>query len=219
MKMPDEIKKALKCHRDGRACHDCPYEQGRTFSVDGVTFGCSKDIVADALDYIERLEAKMEERTMSETDKCPYCGDRMKIRVSLTTPDWGLLSAQYKCMTCGSTSPRIEFPGDTANDEIIERLQAVSSRRAEPKNRVLTMEELKAYCEGGADATPLWYDEKERNVSRWMVIDLPELSFGSTATVKSLLNSQFFEPAYGENWRCWLRKPTEAERRETPWES
>ena len=59
MKTPDEIKKALKCHRDGRACHDCPYEQGRTFSVDGVTFGCSKDIVADALAYIEQLESRV----------------------------------------------------------------------------------------------------------------------------------------------------------------
>lgn len=95
----------------------------------------------------------------------------------------------------------------------IEQLES----RAEPKNRVLTLEELKAYCEGGADATPLWYDEKERNVSRWMVIDLPELAFGSTATVKRLLNSQFFELAYGENWRCWLRKPTEEEMEETPW--
>lgn len=161
-------------------------------------------------DYISR-------EAMSETPKCPYCGDRMKIRVSLTTPDWGLLSAQYKCMTCESTSPRIEFSGDTANDEIIERLQAVSSHRVEPKNRVLTLEEVETYCEGGADAAPLWYDEKERNVSRWMMIDLPELAFGSTATVKRLVNSQFFEPTYGEKWRCWLRKPTEEERRETPW--
>lgn len=156
---------------------------------------------------------------MSETPKCPYCGDRMKIRVSLTTPDWGLLSAQYKCMTCESTSPRIEFSGGTSNEKIIERLQAAASRRAEPKNRVLTMEELEVYCEGGADAAPLWYDEKERNVSRWMVIDIPELSFGSTATVKRLVNSQFFEQTYGEKWRCWLRKPTETERWETPWES
>lgn len=23
---------------------------------------------------------------------------------------------------------------------------------------------------------------------------------------------------YGKNWRCWLRKPTKAEMRETPWE-
>lgn len=97
---------------------------------------------------------------------------------------------------------------------MLEKLAA----EKEPKNRVLTLEELKAYCEGGADAAPLWYDEKERNVSRWMVIDLPELAFGSTAMVKRLVNSQFFEPTYGEKWRCWLRKPTEAERREMPWE-
>lgn len=59
MKTPDEIKKALECHKDGRSCHDCPYEQGRTFSVDGVTFGCSHDIVADALAYIEQLENRV----------------------------------------------------------------------------------------------------------------------------------------------------------------
>lgn len=142
----------------------------------------------------------------------------MNIHVSLITPEWELLSAQYRCVTCGSTSPRIEFPGDTANDKIIERLQAVSSRRAEPQNRVLTLEEVKAYCEGGADATPLWYEGKDHsNVNRWMVIDLPELAFGSTATVKRFVNSQFFEPTYGENWRCWLRKPTEEEREGAPW--
>lgn len=142
----------------------------------------------------------------------------MKIRVSLTTPDWGLLSAQYKCMTCESTSPRIEFSGGTSNEKIIERLQAVSSRRAEPKNRVLTLEEVSAHCAEGADAAPLWYERKDHsNVNRWMVIDLPELTFGSATTVKRLVNSQFFEPTYGEKWRCWLRKPTEAERRETPW--
>lgn len=157
---------------------------------------------------------------MSETPKCPYCGDRMEIHVLPHTTEQEFFSAWYQCVTCESTSPRIEFPGDTANDKIKERLQDVSSRRVKPKNRVLTLEELEAYCEGGADAAPLWYEDKDRsNVSRWMVIDLPELAFGSTATVKRLVNSQFFEPAYGENWRCWLRKPTEAERWETPWES
>ena len=59
MKTPDEIKKALECHKNGRACYDCPYEQVRTFSVDGVTFGCSKDIVTDALAYIEQLENRV----------------------------------------------------------------------------------------------------------------------------------------------------------------
>lgn len=98
----------------------------------------------------------------------------------------------------------------------IEQLES----RAEPKNRVLTLEELKAYCEGGADATPLWYEQKNHSdINRWMVIDLPELAFGNTATVKRLVNSQFYEPTYGEEWRCWLRKPTKEEMEGTPWEN
>lgn len=98
----------------------------------------------------------------------------------------------------------------------IEQLES----RAEPKNRVLTLEEVRAHCADGADAAPLWYDCKDySDVNRWMVIDLPKHVFGSAATVNCFVNSHFFGPTYGEEWRCWLRKPTEAERRETPWES
>lgn len=163
-------------------------------------------------DYISR-------EAMSETPKCPYCGDRMALHVLPHTTEQEFFSAWYQCVTCESTSPRVEFIGNTSQTKIEERLQAVSSRRAEPKNRVLTLEELKAYCTEGADAAPLWYEDKDNgDVSRWMVIDLPELAFGSTATVKRLMNSQFFEPAYGKNWRCWLRKPTNEEMEGTPWE-
>lgn len=150
---------------------------------------------------------------MSETPKCPYCGDRMKIRVSLATPDWGLLSAQYKCMTCESTSPRIEFSGGTSNEKIIERLQAAVSRRAEPKNRVLTLEELDAHCEGGADAAPLWV-EFDGGTNGWVLI-APVRETRKMDFVSKLLATMGI--LYGKEWRCWLRKPTEAERRETPW--
>ena len=152
---------------------------------------------------------------MSETPKCPYCGDEMKIRVSLITPDRGLLSAQYKCMTCESTSPRIEFSGGTPNDKIIERLQAVSSRRVEPKNRVLTLEEVDAHCEGGADAAPLWV-EFDGGTNGWVLI-APVRETRKMDFVSKLLVTMGI--LYGKEWRCWLRKPTEAERRETPWES
>lgn len=103
------------------------------------------------------------------------------------------------------------------NADVLAYIEQLENH-VEPKNRVLTLEEVDAHCEGGADAAPLWYDEKERNVSRWMVIDLPELAFGSTATVKRLVNSQFFEATYGEKWRCWLRKPSKEEMEGTPWE-
>lgn len=155
---------------------------------------------------------------MSETPKCPYCGDRMKIHVLPHTTEQEFFSAWYQCVTCESTSPRIEFIGNTSQTKIEERLQAVSSRRAEPKNRVLTLEEVEAYCEGGADATPLWYERKDHSdINRWMVIDFPELSFANASTVKYLVNSRLFGPTYGEKWRCWLRKPTAEETKKTPW--
>lgn len=164
-------------------------------------------------DYISR-------EAMNETPKCPYCGDRMALHVLPHTTEHEFFSAWYQCVTCESTSPRIEFIGNTSQTKIEERLQAVSSRRAEPKNRVLTLEELKAYCEGGADAAPLWYDSKDySDVNRWMVIDLPKHAFGSAATVNCFVNGHFFEPTYGEEWRYWLRKPTEEEMEGTPWES
>ena len=142
---------------------------------------------------------------MNNTPKCPGCGADMELM--------HLCNAAfcYACTKCGWGSP-IGIDSESAF--------RMAMRRTEPKNRVLTLEELKAYCTEGADAAPLWYEDKDNgDVSRWMVIDLPELAFGSTATVKRLLNSQFFEPAYGENWRCWLRKPTKEERAGTPWEN
>lgn len=140
---------------------------------------------------------------MSETPKCPGCGREMVLREDFH-------KFFFVCLDCGWKSPY----GQNEKEGL-----DLALKRVEPKNRVLTLEELEAYCEGGADAAPLWYDEKERNVSRWMVIDLPELAFGSTATVKRLVNSPFFEPTYGEKWRCWLRKPTKEEMEEAPWEA
>ena len=152
------------------------------------------------------------QEAMSETPKCPYCGDRMKIRVSLTTPDWGLLSAQYKCMTCESTSPRIEFSGGTSNEKIIERLQAAAMRRAEPKNRVLTLEELKNH------AGFLWnenrYDSFESEGEPAYAEN--DFLYVGDGNVDLKLN---ISKIYGRHWRCWLRKPTKEEMEGTPWES
>lgn len=150
-------------------------------------------------DYISR-------EAMSEKPKCPGCGADMELMQMLVCNS----AFYYACAKCGWDSP-ISIDSESAF--------RMAMRRAEPKNRVLTLEEVEAYCEGGADATPLWYEQKNHSdVNRWMVIDLPELAFGSTATVKRLVNSQFYEPTYGEKWRCWLRKPTAEEMEETPWE-
>lgn len=140
---------------------------------------------------------------MSEKPKCPGCGADMEL-VHLCNAAFC-----YVCK-CGWDSPV------GIDSESVFRM---AMRRTEPKNRVLTLEEVEAYCEGGADVTPLWYERKDHSdINRWMVIDLPELAFGSAATVKRLVNSPFFESTYGEKWRCWLRKPTNEEMEGTPWE-
>lgn len=136
---------------------------------------------------------------------CPFCGGD-EIYVFPVAASRGRAAMCQKCLA--------EGPYERTKEKAAEAW----NRRAEPENRVLTLEEAKTYCEGGADATPLWYEEKYHNVNRWMIIDLPELAFGSTATVKRLVNSQFFEATYGEKWRCWLRKPTAEEMANATWE-
>lgn len=164
---------------------------------------------------------------MDNTPKCPYCGDRMHIHVSLITPEWELLSAQYRCVTCGSASPCIEFPGDTANDEIIERLQAVSSRRAEPKNRVLTLEEIRNAEKDTFDIAIHWlelkfepykYEGKETTcaifaVSMYFDDESDDVLYSSADMPDYYLRKK----EYGKKWRCWLRKPAEEEMEGTPW--
>lgn len=145
---------------------------------------------------------------MNNAPKCPYCGGRMEIHIRSYAIEQELFSAWYQCVTCESASPRIEFIGNMSQAKIEERLQAVSSRRAEPENRVLTLEELKVYTGF------LWkvYNGFDREGAPAFV----ENGFMYAGNGNVDLR-QDISDTYGKNWRCWLRKPTEAERRETPW--
>lgn len=148
---------------------------------------------------------------MDNTLKCPYCGDRMKIHVLPHTTEQEFFSAWYQCVTCESTSPRIEFIGNTSQTKIEERLQAVSSRRVEPKNRVLTLEEV-------AKSEVMWYDDRLRTRAQVVILGWGRCEPDFTKLVDRC-GDEFYRKnaSYNDFWRCWLRKPMEAERRETPW--
>ena len=65
------------------------------------------------------------------------------------------MCTEYKCApSCLSYEVETNCRDALMEDALacIEQLE----NHVEPKNRVLTPEELKAYCEGGADAAPLW---------------------------------------------------------------
>ncbi len=137
---------------------------------------------------------------MNNTPKCPGCGADMELM--------HLRKAAfcYACTKCGWDSP-IGIDSESAF--------RMAMRRAESENRVLTLEELKAYCEGGADAAPLWV-EFDGGTNGWVLIAPVRETRKMDFVSKLLVTMGIF---YGKEWRCWLRKPTEEERREIPWEN
>ena len=149
---------------------------------------------------------------MNNTPKCPYCGDRMKIHVlpHTTEQEQKFFSAWYQCVSCKSTSPRFKFPISCATSEIKKATLEVALYRAEPKNRVLTLEEAT-----GSDE-PVWLEA----MSRVFIADVcvsPDARMAQIQTIGEASCAYLPLCDYGVLWRCWLRKPTEAERRETPW--
>lgn len=137
-------------------------------------------------DYISR-------EAMSETPKCPGCGADMEL-VNLCNAAFC-----YVCK-CGWDSPV------GVNSELAFRM---AMRRAEPKNRVLTLEELKVYTGF------LWNENRFESEGEPAYAENDFLYVGN-GNVDLKLN---ISKIYGRRWRCWLRKPTETERWETPWES
>lgn len=145
-----------------------------------------------------------------KTPKCPYCGDRMALHVLPHTTEQEFFSAWYQCVTCESTSPRLEFSGDTSQDKIKDRMLTVSSRRVKPKNRVLTLEEAT-----GSDE-PVWLEA----MSRVFIADVcvsPDARMAQIQTIGEASCAYLPICDYGVLWRCWLRKPTAEEMEDALW--
>lgn len=134
---------------------------------------------------------------MNNTPKCPGCGRKMVLREDFH-------KFFFVCLDCGWKSPY----GQNEKEGL-----DLALKRVEPKNRVLTLEEVDAHCEGGADAAPLWV-EFDGGTNGWVLI-APVRETRKMDFVSKLLVTMGI--LYGKEWRCWLRKPTEEERRETPW--
>ena len=167
--------------------------------------------------------------------ECPYCGDTCPTsehpevcKYSENTDNKYEVSELVKILRCCSNIGYVceECPANLDGEDcdgrlaklqaadMLEKLAAEKdAKKLEPKNRVLTLEEVEAYCEGGADAAPLWV-EFDGGINGWVLI----------APVRETCKMDFVSKylammgiLYEKEWRCWLRKPTEAERRETPW--
>lgn len=134
---------------------------------------------------------------MNETPKCPGCGADMELMNLLCDATF-----YYACKKCGWDSP-IAIDSESAF--------RMALRRAEPKNRVLTLEEV-------AKSEVMWYDDRLRTRAQVVILGWGRCEPDFTKLVDRC-GDEFYRKnaSYNDFWRCWLRKPTEAERRETPW--
>lgn len=135
---------------------------------------------------------------MNETPKCPGCGADMELMNLLCDATF-----YYACKKCGWDSP-IAIDSESAF--------RMALRRAEPKNRVLTLEEAT-----GSDE-PVWLEA----MSRVFIADVcvsPDARMAQIQTIGEASCAYLPLCDYGVLWRCWLRKPTKEEMEGTPWEA
>lgn len=148
---------------------------------------------------------------MTETPKCPYCGEKMALKVREEPKNkW---NARYICNKCHSTGPYVNECQEKSYAE--EVALAYTLHRAEPEKH-LTLGEVQECCEKGIGYMPLWVEFRNSlNVSRWMPINLQDTVFNSE-TVSIYLKS--IGDKYNVMWRCWSRKPTQKQMAAWKWE-
>ena len=144
---------------------------------------------------------------MSEKPKCPGCGADMELMLLLCNSAF-----YYACAKCGWDSP-------TGIDS--ESAFRMAMRRAEPKNHVLTLEELRKF-DKGEDFVFVWLEYKEKMGRYFSLLQVyllhADIYVDLVRPGDVSICEHLHRDKYGEEWRCWLRKPTETERQETPWE-
>lgn len=109
----------------------------------------------------------------------------------------------YACLDCGWKSPY----GQNEKEGL-----DLALKRIEPKNRVLTLEEV-AQSEG------MWYDDRLRTGALVVIRGWGRCEPDFTKLI-GCWGHEFYRKntAYNVFWRCWLRKPTKEEMEGTPWE-
>lgn len=118
------------------------------------------------------------------------------------------MCTEYKCApSCLSYEVETNCRDALMEDALayIEQLES----RVEPKNRVLTLEELKVYTGFLWNENRFDYEGEPAFVEKGFM-------YAGNGNVDLRRD---ISDAYGKNWRCWLRKPTKEEMEGTPCES
>lgn len=143
---------------------------------------------------------------MTETPKCPYCGAEM-------------LDDSYTwiCPKCRANSPVViwdeELVKSMTEEELIAYAREAALHRAEPENRLLTVNE----ATGSED--PVWLETRKRKTL--MITDVciaTDYHYAEVYTIGRGIPYLILLDSYGKLWRCWPRKPTPEQMAAEKWE-
>lgn len=150
---------------------------------------------------------------MTETPKCPYCGEEMTVMaVRIARHNW---IGWCNCENCLSVGP--SKSNCYTEEEAKEVAASAALHCAEPEMRPLTLEEVRAHCAKGPDAEPLWAEyRKECAISRWIFAVIPPDVFDRPVLSEWIATNR--SEKYGKEWRCWPRKPTPEQMAAWKWE-
>lgn len=147
---------------------------------------------------------------MTETPKCPYCGEEMEVTHAFVSDATAAHKLVYTCFCreCGVYTPKRPTP---------EEAISAALHRAEPENHPLTLEEIIAELEN-KELDVVWV---ECTVLMGAVPMFPSHRHGDTAFFFAPMTRQACTETlsnYGKTWRCWPRKPTAEEMEREKWE-
>lgn len=142
---------------------------------------------------------------------CPYCGSEMDHWYSLA-----IGRQHYVCPECYASSP--------AKGDELEAYTAAMQRWQEP-NRMLTLGEVQNLAYVRYEQQHILVVEYRaiikgsENVFRPCVIAHDRMRMVEIWEIYDGARMALMEKSmYGKSWRCWLRKPTQEEKEDTPWE-
>lgn len=148
---------------------------------------------------------------MTETPKCPYCGEEMTVMaVRLARHNW---IGWCNCENCLSVGP--SKSNCYTEKEAKESATSATLHRAEPENRLLTLEEIIEKLED-EEWNVVWMECPEQRVTVPMC---PQYREGDTIICCAPLTQCKGKLSnYGKTWRCWPRKPTPEQMAAAEWE-
>lgn len=162
--------------------------------------------------------------------RCPYCGHEMTAILCGANPEACYI--KFACHFCRAETPHGK--GKTSVDAKHAALVAATKQYEEP-NRVLTFAEINEINKEARrtrhQSKPLWIEKRDPlnrkgyEAQNWGVIR-PSLEAEERKPFPQIytwilghpqIREAFYAFRYNQDWRCWLREPTENELKETPW--